>query len=147
MLTHRPVAEKTFLRLRKQAEEHRDVHFIAVSHSDRASTERWTEAVGGAGNVEVLVDEERKAYAQYGLGVSSFWHVLNPWSMGEVFRLALGEEKIKNRPTESGTRWQNSGVFAVDAAGIVKYSHPSKTTDDLGDLDEAVQSVKASSKL
>lgn len=52
------------------------------------------------------------------------------------------QEGIKNRPTESGTRWQSSGVYAVDASGVVKYSHPSATTDDLGDLEAAVQSVR-----
>lgn len=113
---------------------------IAVSHSDKPSTDKWVESVGGAGNVQIVVDDGRKIYAQYGLGVASFWHVLNPWSLGEVFRLAR-EEKIANRPTESGTRWQTSGVYAVDASGTVQYSHPSQTTDDLGDLEAAVQSV------
>ena len=113
---------------------------IAVSHSDKPSTDKWVESVGGAGDVQVVVDHERKIYALYGLGVASFWHVLNPWSLGAVFTMAR-QEKIVNRPTESGTRWQTSGVFAVDASGTVKYSHPSQTTDDLGDLEAAVQSV------
>jgi hypothetical protein len=101
--------------------------------------------VGGAGDIEVIVDADRKIYGQYGLGVASIWHVLNPWSLGAVFTLAR-DEKIKNRPTESGTRWQTSGVYAADAQGVVRYSHPSATTDDLGDLEAAVQSVKASSR-
>lgn len=61
--------------------------------------------------------------------------------MGAVFTMAR-EDKIVNRPTESGTRWQTSGVYAVDAAGVVSYSHPSATTDDLGDLEAAVRSVQ-----
>lgn len=134
------------MNLRKLAEEHKDVHFIAVSHSDKPSTDTWTESIGGAGDVEIVVDDARKIYAAYGLGVASFWHVLNPWSMGEVFRLAT-QEKIKNRPTQSGTRWQTSGMFAIDASGVVKYSHPSKTTDDLGDAVAAVDAVQASAKL
>lgn len=96
--------------------------------------------------MEVVVDNKREIYGKYGLGIASFWHVLNPWSMGEVFRLAR-EEKIANRPTESGTRWQTSGVFAIDSAGTVKYSHPSKTTDDLGDPAAAAEAVKESAKL
>jgi len=128
------------------AEDNRDVHWIAVSHSDQPSTDRWVESVGGTGNVEVIVDHERKIYAAYGLGVSSWWHVLNPWSMANVFKLGR-QEKIWNRPTESGSRWQTAGVFAVDASGVVRYSHPAQTTDDLGDLQEAVTSVRRGSKL
>lgn len=119
---------------------------IAVSHSDKPSTDKWVESVGGAANVQVIVDSERKIYGQYGLGVASFWHVLNPWSLGAVFTMAR-EEKIANRPTESGTRWQTSGVYAVDASGVVKYSHPSATTDDLGDLEAAVKSIKKSTNI
>lgn len=96
--------------------------------------------------MEVVVDDERKIYGRYGLGVASFWHVLNPWSLGAVFKMAR-EEKIANRPTESGTRWQTSGVFAVDASGTVKYSHPSQTTDDLCDPEAAVKAVQSSAKL
>jgi hypothetical protein len=132
--------------LRKQAEENKDVHCVAVSHSDKTSTDKWVESVGGAGDVVVVVDADRKIYGQYGLGVASFWHVLNPWSLGAVFTMAK-EEKIKNRPTESGTRWQTSGVYAVDSSGVVRYSHPSATTDDLGDLEAAVQSVRSTAKM
>ncbi|KPI43132.1 uncharacterized protein AB675_2227 [Cyphellophora attinorum] len=141
-----PFAEKIFLNLRRLAEERQDVQFIAVSHSDQISTDHWTESIGGAGNVQIIVDNEKKIYAQYGLGVASFWHVLNPWSMAEVFRLAF-QEKIKNRPTETGTRWQISGMFAIDASGIVKYSHPSQTTDDMGDPAAALEAVQSTAKL
>jgi hypothetical protein len=119
---------------------------VAVSHSSQDSTDKWVESVGGAGDVQVIVDDEREIYAQYGLGIASWWHVLNPWSLGAVITLAR-QDKIKNRPTESGTRWQTSGVFAVDSSGIVKYSHPSRTTDDLGDLDAAVKAVQGAARL
>lgn len=95
--------------------------------------------------MQLIVDDGRKVYAQYGLGVSSLWHVLNPWSMAAVFTMAR-QEKIVNRPTESGTRWQKSGVYAVDASGTIRYSHPSQTTDDLGDLEAAVASVDGTGK-
>jgi hypothetical protein len=35
----------------------------------------------------VIVDEEREVYAKWGLGISSFWHILNPWSMYSVYTL------------------------------------------------------------
>ena len=140
------VAEKTFLSLRKIADSNKDVHCIAVSHSDPDSTNRWVESVGGSGDVQVIVDSERKIYAAYGLGVTGFWHVLNPWSMATVFKLGR-EEKIWNRPTESGSRWQSAGEFAVDGSGIVRFSHPAQTTDDMADLQSALKSVKSASKL
>ena len=139
------VAEKTFLSLRQIASSNKDVHCLAISHSDQASTDRWVESVGGSGDVEVIVDHDRKLYAAYGLGVSSWWHVLNPWSMANVFKLGR-EEKIWNRPTESGSRWQSAGEFAVDGSGIVQYSHPGQTTDDLADFQAAVKSVRSASK-
>lgn len=66
--------------------------------------------------------------------------------MSQVFRLGR-EQNIWNRPTESGSRWQTSGVYAVDAAGTVRYSHPSQTTDDLGDFEEALKSLNQEAKL
>ena len=119
---------------------------MAVSHSAEDSTARWVESVGGAGSIKVIVDSERKVYGHYGLGISSFWSVLNPWSMAEVFKLGRNQN-IWNRPTESGSRWQSAGLFAVDSQGIVRYSHPSQTTDDLGELDKALKAVGTSSKL
>lgn len=135
------VAEKTFLLLRKVSEARSDVHCIAVSHSEKAATEKWLEAVGGAGNVEIVVDHERKLYGQYGLGVASAWHVLNPWSMADVFKLAR-EERIKNRPTESGTRWQTAGTFAIDSHGEVQYVQVAQQASENGDFDKALHSLE-----
>jgi hypothetical protein len=135
-----------FLKLRKAADENNDVQCVGISHSQEADTSRWVESVGGAGKVKIVVDPDRVIYGMYGLGISSFWHVLNPWSMASVFRLGR-TEKIWNRPTESGTRWQTAGLFAADSKGVIKYSHPSQATDDLGDIDEALKAVGGSPKL
>lgn len=119
------VAEKTFRNLRQMAEAHPDVHCVAVSHSDKPATDKWLQSIGGEVAVDVVVDHERQLYGRYGLGVSSMWHVFNPWSMSDVFKLAKAEQ-IKNRPTESGTRWQTAGTFGIDASGIVKYVQVAK---------------------
>jgi hypothetical protein len=100
-----PVAEKTFQSLRNAAGKNPDVNFIAVSHSDQEATDKWIIAVGGEWDTHVIVDAEREVYAQWGLGVSSAWHVLNPWSMYSVWKLGK-QENIWNKPTESGSRWQ-----------------------------------------
>ena len=88
-----PFAEKTFLSLRSTADANSHIDFVAVSHSDQASTDKWLAALGnsGSGNVRVIVDDGRERYAAWGLGASSIWHVLNPWSMWNVFK--LGEEE------------------------------------------------------
>jgi len=97
--------------------------------------------VGGPGKVEVIVDHERTLYGAYGLGVSSFWHVLNPWSMASVVHLGRSES-IWNRPTESGSRWQTAGLFAVVEDGTIEYAHAAVAADDMGDLDGAVQALR-----
>jgi hypothetical protein len=138
------VAEKTFLNMRSAAARHKeDIHFVAVSHSDGASTDHWLASLPEASentNVDVIVDEQRQMYAQWGLGVSSIWHVLNPWSLVSVYRLR--KEGICNRPTESGSRWQTSGSFAVDGQGKVTWSQPSASADEVPDFDEALSSLK-----
>lgn len=134
------VAEKTFISLRKIATDHSDVHCIAVSHSDAFATAKWTEAVGGAGGIQVIVDHERKLYGAYGLGVSSFWHTFNPWSMRSAFKLGW-EEQIWNRPTESGSRWQTAGTFAIDAEGAIKSVKIATSANENGDFEGALEAL------
>ncbi|KAJ5888017.1 Alkyl hydroperoxide reductase subunit C [Penicillium taxi] len=137
-----PFAEKTFIALRTIAAETPSIRFVAVSHSDQASTERWLEAVGGAGDsVQVIVDAKRNLFAQWGLGVSSLWHVLNPAGLWEVYQLGR-DEGIWNRPTESGSRWQTAGSFAVDAEGIVRWGGACSRASEIPDFHEAVEALK-----
>jgi hypothetical protein len=126
--------------MRKTAEAFPDTRFIAVSHSDQDSTDRWLSAVGGAEKANVIVDPSRELFGRWGLGVSSFWHVLSPASMWSVYRLGK-EENIWNRPTESGSRWQTSGSFAVDAGGKVRWGGPAGRADEIPDFEKAVESI------
>lgn len=136
------VAEKIFIRLRDVAEKNPGVHCIAVSHSDQAATEKWLQDVGGSGKLELVVDHDRQSFSEYGLGPSSFWAVLNPWSM--LNAMTIGKQEGFNiRPTESGSRWQTAGLFASDGNGKLTYSHRANTSDDLGDLEAALNSVKS----
>ncbi|KAG6077637.1 hypothetical protein E4U33_001195 [Claviceps sp. LM78 group G4] len=120
------------------SERHRDIHCVAVSHSSREATERWIPQVGGAWQTEVIIDQERDVYAAWGIGLSSTWHAFNPFSLYSVYRLGA-DEGIWNRATESGSRWQKSGAFAVDRDGVVRWLHVSKAADDLPELDAAIQ--------
>jgi hypothetical protein len=60
--------------------------------------------------------------------------------MYSVFRMAK-DEKMWNKPTESGTRWQTAGTFAVDGQGVVRWGGPAKAADDLPDLKEALAAL------
>ncbi|KAK0385720.1 hypothetical protein NLU13_6897 [Sarocladium strictum] len=132
-----PFAEKTFKALTAISATYPSLHCIAVSHSTKEATERWIPQVGGAWNVEVLVDDDRDLYAQWGLGVSSIWHMASPWVLYSVYRLGQ-TEGIWNKPAESGTRWQISGAFAIDRSGIVRWAHVDKAADDTARLNDGV---------
>ena len=125
------------------------VNFIAVSHSDAEATEKWLISVGGVGappndDIEVIVDPERKLYAAWGLGTSSAWHVLSPTSMYGVY--AIGKKYgIWNRPTESGSRCQTAGSFAVDAEGKVKWVKVATQASDVPNFEDAVLAIEGSS--
>lgn len=88
----------------------------------------------------MIIDPERKLYAAWGLGTSSVWHILNPWSLYSVYQLA-SVEKISNRPTETGTRWQVSGSFAVDRDGVVRWSEPAKAANHMPDYNEGLKTL------
>ena len=137
-----PFAEKTFLSFRSAASAHPNIRFIAVSHSDQASTEKWLEAVGGPGAVQVVVDSTRETYARWGLGVSSLWHVLSPGGLWSVYKVGK-EDNIWNRPTESGSRWQTSGSFGIDPKGRVRWGQAAPSADWIPNFEEAVRAVEA----
>ncbi|KAI6788826.1 hypothetical protein KC332_g14027 [Hortaea werneckii] len=155
-----PFAEKTFLNLRETAREHRgpgsdgsgdSIDFIAISHSSAPATETWLQSLPQAGseprNLRVVVDEDLEIYRAWGLGVAEYAHVLSPSALGEVWRLG-SEEGIWNRPTESGSRWQVSGFFAVGVDGkgdgdgmVVKWGRAAERADDVPDFEEGVRAL------
>jgi hypothetical protein len=104
--------------MRALAQAHPDMRCVAVSHSDQEATDRWLASLPSPEhntqpNLEIIVDAEREAYAAWGLGISSLWHVL-----GSIPGTAkLKEEGISVRSTESGSRWQTAGNFGVDKEG------------------------------
>ncbi|KAI1760310.1 hypothetical protein GGR53DRAFT_93213 [Hypoxylon sp. FL1150] len=72
-------AQKSFLALRDLAIKNQGrLTCIAVSHSSREATRKWIDLLGGAWNVEVVIDDERAVYAAWGLGLGSVWSMFNP---------------------------------------------------------------------
>jgi hypothetical protein len=67
-------------------------------------------------------------------------HVLSPASMMSVYR--LGKERgIWNRPTESGSRWQSGGNFAVDGEGLVRWGGVAGRADEVVEFGEIVKAL------
>lgn len=138
------MAEKDLHRLRAEAQRYAGVHFIAVSHSALDATSRWLDLVGGAGNVEILIDPNRDIYTAYGLGRASVFAMLNlPRELSALFRLK--RQGYVLRATEDGNRWQTGGLAAIAADGTVKYAHAATWTNDTGDFDAAIAAVNAAS--
>ncbi|CZT19965.1 uncharacterized protein RCC_05822 [Ramularia collo-cygni] len=139
-----PFAEKTFIRIREAAKIHRDIDFIAVSHSAEKDTQTWLSSLpqhgSEPGNLRIIVDSEKEAYSAWGLGVSGWAHILDPRALSSVY--TLSKEGISNRPTESGSRWQTAGSFAVSEDGMIKWGGPARRSDDIADFDEAVQALE-----
>ena len=135
-----PFAEKTFLSLRPIASTHPTIQLVAVSHSDEASTERWLEAVGGARSVKIVVDPERKVYGLWGLGVATWGHVLSLQGFRSAYKLGK-ENGIWNRPTESGSRWQIGGAFAIDSQAVVRWGQVAPSADWIPDFEEAAGAI------
>jgi AhpC/TSA antioxidant enzyme len=134
-----PFAEATLRALRDAAAARPEIDWIAVSHAGPEATQRWCDAIGGRGDVEVLLDVERSFYAAWGLGRSSLGHFMGRRSLSEVARLA--REGIKNRHPD-GTRWQQAGTFAVDASDVIRWRHLPEHAGELPDLEEAAVAVR-----
>src|SRR4051794_10686575 len=76
-----PVAERTLPMLRDGASRAPGVKWIAISHAPAEETERWCDAVGGAGRVRVASDPSRRSYAAWGLGRTSLSHFMGRRSL------------------------------------------------------------------
>jgi hypothetical protein len=133
-----PFAEATMRELGGAARRSPDIQWIAISHAPAHATERWCEAIGGAGEVSVACDPSRALYAQWGLGRTELRHFLGIRSLSAVARLARGG--IRNRHP-SGTRWQSAGTFALDEQAIVRWRLLPAHAGELPDLDEAVRAL------
>lgn len=88
----------------------------------------------------MVVDEDREVYAAWGLGLSSYWHAVGPFSLYSAVQLGKSEG-IWNRTVESGTRWQTGGAFAVDRGGKVRWVSVAKTASDIPDLGAALKAL------
>ncbi|RKF62676.1 putative thioredoxin-like protein [Golovinomyces cichoracearum] len=133
-----PFAEKTFLDLRTLANKYPNISCVAVSHCSSKATEKWISSLGGAWAVQIIIDEEREVYAHWGLGVSTTYHLLNPWTQMAARRLG-NEEGIWAREVDpSANRWVIGGAWCTNELGSIQWGGASVTADDLPKFSEAV---------
>ncbi|KAL7009695.1 hypothetical protein EMMF5_000603 [Cystobasidiomycetes sp. EMM_F5] len=90
-------------------------------------------------NVVCYGDEERLAYAEWGLGEIGLYAIFKPEVLAGVWNMR--KDGIKNRYTR-GTRWQTNGGFAVDADNKVRYIHIGKDSSDVTNLRKAMASIR-----
>lgn len=118
--------------------------------------------MGGAWDVEILVDEDRSIYAAWGLGTGNFMYLFHPeaqvqgwkekgWLGNEVAAAVTrtanfqGGEKSTfedDEPDNSGvmgSKWQEAGAFAVDSKGTVIWGGKALRSDDMMNLEEGAR--------
>ena len=89
------------------------------------------------------MDESRELYAQWGLSVSTAYHLLNPWTQIQMRKLGTGEGIWARDIGESGNRWQIGGAWAVDERGVVRWGKPMETAGDIPDMLEGCKALGA----
>lgn len=127
--------------MRSLANRHTSIRFVAISHCTPAATKEWVNKIGGAWNVDVVVDENRELYALWGLGMSSYAHLLNPRNGYNQIMLGKKEGVWGQQIGEGGCRWQTGGAYAVDEKGFVKWGRPMNSVDEELRLEEACQAL------
>lgn len=95
----------------------------------------------------MVVDETRELYAAWGLGTSTAWHVLNPWTQWNQWQVLGKKEGVwstaKGDGGPNGTRWQEGGAWATDGKGVVRWGGPARTADDVKTLVEGCVALGA----
>jgi hypothetical protein len=127
--------------MRSLANRHTSIRFVAISHCTPQATKAWVNKVDGAWNIEVIVDEGRELYALWGLGVSSYAHLLNPRNGFNQIMLGKNEGVWGQEVGEGGNRWQTGGAFAIDEKGVVKWGGPMKSVDEAIALEDACSAL------
>lgn len=123
-----------------------------MSHSSPAATQKWLDLLGGAWNVQVVVDEDRALYAAWGLGLSTLWYYFNPTTQGAAWRdktgwlgsrvaTSVGRGAVTEQEQGQegvggglGNKWQEGGAWAVDGNGVVVWGGRAERADEVLDL-------------
>jgi hypothetical protein len=77
----------------------------------------------------VVSDPERKAYQAFSLGATNLRGFLRLGVIWHYLKLIF-RGWIPKGPSENADVWQLGGDFLIDAAGKLRYAHPSKDSAD-----------------
>ncbi|KAL1297360.1 hypothetical protein AAFC00_004901 [Neodothiora populina] len=142
-----PFAEKEAKLLAEETKKHKNLHVIIVQHSEEKETEEWFERIGAkaaftdSSRYTLIADPSRELYAAWGIGVLPWTGMVNGNVMGALKSLKESDG-IDLTPTGKGSwRWQNSGGFAVDSQGVVKWRKVAVDSSDMCDYSEAAGTV------
>ncbi|KAK4051566.1 hypothetical protein OIV83_002706 [Microbotryomycetes sp. JL201] len=144
-----PFAEKEVKTLAAEANDAwsggRELRVVVVTMSSEAVSMEWFDNVGGKDfqhrdRVRLISDPDRTLYGQFGLGTLSFGALFGLETLKSLRGLA--SEGIVNTATRDGSnRWQNSGGFAIDRGGQIKWVHVAKDASDVSNWQEAKRSL------
>ncbi|KAL7920095.1 hypothetical protein ACQKWADRAFT_328940 [Trichoderma austrokoningii] len=128
-------AQKTFLTLRSIANRHASITCIAVSHASPRATSKWIDMLGGARNVQIVIDQDRAIYAAWGLGIaSSLWYVLGPTAQVQAWRETgwLGEKVASAVDGRRERRVERILTPRKNGATINSYGDDNNPSTELG---------------
>ncbi len=77
----------------------------------------------------VVCDPERNAYQAFALGATNLRGFLRLGVVWHYLKLVC-RGWIPKKPAEKTDIWQLGGDFVIDAAGVLRYAHPSKDAAD-----------------
>ncbi|GAB7352221.1 hypothetical protein MBLNU459_g2695t1 [Dothideomycetes sp. NU459] len=98
-------------------------------------------AFAGSSRYTLVSDPSRDLYAKWGIGVLGWSGMLNSNVMASLKSLKEGEG-IDLTPTGKGSwRWQNSGGFAIDKDGKVRWRKVAVDSADMCNYSEAAATV------
>ncbi|KAK4178242.1 hypothetical protein QBC36DRAFT_368960 [Triangularia setosa] len=159
-------AQQTFVELRTLSIKHRDLVFLAISHSSPAATEKWVSLIGGKGNVKLVYDPKRTIYASWGLGTGGWGYLLNVNTQVNGFKTkgwlgttvaasvertegfsfmkkqGQGQQGGVEEGMKMGNKWQEAGGWAVDGKGRVVWGGKLGRADESLGLEEGVKLLK-----
>ncbi|KAI1343569.1 hypothetical protein F5Y15DRAFT_236870 [Xylariaceae sp. FL0016] len=112
-------AQKSFLALRALSTKNQGaLRCVAVSHSSPAATRKWMDLLGGAWNIEVIIDEDRAIYSAWGLGLGNFWYMFNPTTQREGWKeKGWSGIKVANAIQKTGAANKETGLTGSGKGG------------------------------
>lgn len=88
----------------------------------------------------VVSDVEREAYQAFALGATNLRGFLRLGVIWHYLKLVF-RGWIPKKPAERTDIWQLGGDFVIDAAGVLRYSHPSTDAADRPSNDELLKAL------